>query len=333
MTRLYTLSGPGPFPTLLAIYLGSCARIDLWDRGTVDPAPQPEPVSVPQAWAPLPAEGDLLVDWGVEGGSDCAPERLAEDLDGDGRLDDVERASCGGSGWWETRTCTRLAHDGALVCEEVESTRYSRFYGRRVFAVLPSANPGDVAAVRGQLQCEPADRGNPHQGAMWRLAEKGPSNGDDGVVLFSPANLRWFPGRPVVQSCAILTTQEAAGLAGAWTWTGEGSPVDDAAGWVVIHGGGQGPLPMAGPETSDTPTAVLTLPAHTIYQARHAIVVWHEPSNQHAWLESFDRDAGGQGFKVDRWEVIAGIRPDGTDAVLVDLASPSRTLRIVMPTP
>ncbi|MFH1469269.1 MAG: hypothetical protein ABIO70_33100 [Pseudomonadota bacterium] len=167
---------------------------------------------------------------------------------------------------------------------------------------------------------------------MWRLAEKGPSSGE-GVVSFLPANLRWFPGRPVVQNCVFLDTEAAVGLAEPWTWTGEGSPVEETTGWTVIRGGGQGPFLMGGPETSDTPTAVLTLPAHTVYQARHAIAVWRAPSDQHAWLESFDRDAGEVGFKVDRWEVVAGIRPDGTEAVLVDLASPLHTVRIVMPTP
>ncbi|MDP2312268.1 MAG: hypothetical protein Q8P41_05130 [Pseudomonadota bacterium] len=246
------------------------------------------------------------------------PVPTAADLDGDGfaeeRVDTVE----GGSGWRGFTTCVRDGASGHVACTVDATTPYSRFSGSR--RVLDPLDDNRAARHLPESACPSLPPGDPARGALEASKLGAPLSG-----TFAPP-LSWHPGRPVEQVGVCMSEQEAVTYPGGLSWqldsgAGEGWRVWYAAAW-----------PASFEPRGPAPERLVVHGPLEIYQHGHALAVYDVPRDRHAWIANFGHSPGG--FKVDRWQRIAGVTfrgphtldvqvadLEGGDIVTIDLAA------------
>jgi hypothetical protein len=246
------------------------------------------PAALAGPWSPaVSTEPGELVVWDT----DDAVERRTEDVDGDGKPDQLERWRSVGSGFGWFRTCVRLAVADGIACEEVLTTAYGPAIGDRLFAVSGNADAA-LAHLRGDALT--LDLDDPRQAALDLAKRPQPTFGEVDEAghhegRFTP-DPRWYPGRPVKQAAVLLTVAQAEAVPNAMAWNASGEPV--APDWLTYW------------RASKTPTRVAGDDSVEVYRTAHALIVYDIAADRHAWLLTLAPVLGG---KVDRHETLGRV--------------------------
>lgn len=246
------------------------------------------------------------------------------DLNADGVMDERFSGSDGGSGYHEYWRCARDGASGHAACELFSDTAYSLFAAEQ--RALDPATDNRAAALLPASDCAAYDPESASQAAMFQLLVPTPTSGS-----YTPT-LRWFPGPPADQASVCMTVAQAAKFPGglAFEASGEFSPEQIAGdGWTLRYQAAWPQLTPPGQPHNRTPKPVLELGKLRVYQHGHALAVYDPALNRHAWLANFAAPTG-DGFKLDRWERIAGLRAVGPRTLELTIAREG-PLRIELP--